>query len=385
MKIFYATLWHWAQRGILPEDNDSERVKKTVLTLVAGIIAFLGIFWGALYVFLGYPRSGSIPLSYSVISFTSIAYFFATKQFAFFRFSQLLLILLLPFLLQWSLGGFANGSAVMVWAFFAPLAAMLFADLTHAAGWLLAFLVLTFISGLFDSTLAAHAQPMPAVPNAIFFVMNLGIGFGAVYFVLNSFVKDREKSHHEVVMAKDALERVNIELEKNQEKLRELMLTDPLTGTANRRHLDARLGIELDRMRRYNTPLTVVMADLDNFKAINDIHGHEVGDKVLKATATVIRANLRNTDFVARFGGEEFVILLPETGIEGSKLLAERIRIAVANEWIPAVGHAVTASFGIATTQRAETAQEVLKRADMAMYQSKRLGKNQVVAAASAF
>lgn len=381
-KGIYGVLWHWANKGARDEDGDEERVKKAVLTLVAGIIAFLAIFWGSLYVALGYPLSGAIPLGYAVISFASILYFFTTKRFIFFRSSQLLLILLLPFLLQWSLGGFANGSVVMVWAFFAPLAAMLFADTRHAARWLLAFLAFTLASGLLEATtLFAQVPPMAKLPNVLFFVMNMGAGFVSIFFVLNSFVGDRERSHLAAVKAKEALELVNLELQRNQARISELMLTDPLTGTANRRHLDERMLLEFDRAHRYKNMLSVVIADLDHFKDINDSFGHNVGDDVLKAVAEVIRANIRTADFVARFGGEEFVLLLPETGREGAELLAERIRRALEAAPIAALNSPVTASFGIAIARPSESAKEVLKRADDALYQAKHAGRNRVVVA----
>ena len=381
-KGLYGVLWQWANRGAQSEDSNEERVKKAVLTLVAGIIAFLAIFWGSLYVVLGYPVSGAIPLGYAGISFASILYFFTTKRFGFFRFSQLLLILLLPFLLQWSLGGFSNGSAVMVWAFFAPLAAMLFADLAHAAGWLLAFLVLTLVSGFIDLTpFAAQVRPMPRLANVVFFVMNMGAGFVSIFFVLNSFVKDRERSHQAAVMAGEALAQANLELQRNQARISELMLTDPLTGAGNRRHLDERFLLEVDRAQRYDKQLSVVIADLDHFKAINDSFGHNVGDEVLKAVAAVIRSNMRTTDFMARFGGEEFVLLLPETGRVGAELLAERIRRALELEPVAGLKQPVTASFGVATAQPSESAKDVLKRADDALYRAKNAGRNCLVVA----
>ena len=383
VKGLYGVLWQWASRGARSEDSNEERVKKAVLTLVAGIIAFLAIFWGSLYVVLGYPSSGAIPLGYAGISFASILYFFTTKRFGFFRFSQLLLILLLPFLLQWSLGGFSNGSVVMVWAFFAPLAAMLFADLAHAAGWLLAFLVLTLVSGFIELTpFAAQVRPMPKLANVAFFVMNMGAGFVSIYFVLNSFVKDRERSHLAAVKANEALAQANLELQKNQARISELMLTDPLTGAGNRRHLDERFLLEVDRAQRYDKQLSVVIADLDHFKAINDSFGHNVGDEVLKGVAAVIRNNMRTTDFMARFGGEEFVLLLPETGRVGAELLAERIRRSLEMEPVAGLKQPVTASFGIATAAPLESAKDVLKRADDALYQAKKAGRNRLVVAA---
>lgn len=384
-KGLYGVLWQWANRGTHGGDSNEERVKKAVLTLVAGIIAFLAIFWGSLYVLLGYPVSGAIPLGYAAISFASILYFFRTKRFGFFRFSQLLLILLLPFLLQWSLGGFSNGSVVMVWAFFAPLAAMLFADLAHAAGWLLAFLVLTVVSGFVDFTpLAAQVRPMPKLANIAFFVMNMGAGFVSIYVVLNSFVRDRERSHLAAVEAGEALAQANLELQRNQARISELMLTDPLTGAGNRRHLDERFVLEVDRAQRYDKQLSVVIADLDHFKAINDTYGHNAGDEVLKAVAAVIRGSMRATDIMARFGGEEFVLLLPETGRVGAELLAERIRRALELQPVGGLAQPVTASFGVAIARASESAKDVLKRADEALYQAKHAGRNRVVVAEAA-
>jgi len=127
--------------GVAPEDSEDLRLKKVVLTITATSIALLALFWGGLYIHHGYPLSGAIRLGYSVISFSSILYFFRAKRFAFFCTSQQLLILLLPFLLMWSLGGFANGSVVMIWAVFAPLAALFFIDLRRqrAGCWLFSF------------------------------------------------------------------------------------------------------------------------------------------------------------------------------------------------------------------------------------------------------
>jgi diguanylate cyclase (GGDEF)-like protein len=374
----YDKLSRLAQRATLPTDSDEERTKKGVLTMVAGIIAVLAIFWGSGYVILGYPLSGSIPLSYAAISFLSIGYFFATKKFAFFRFSQLLLILWLPFLLQWSLGGFANGSVVMIWAFFTPLAAMLFSDAAHATKWLFAFLILTIVSGIIDSSIRNLAPPMEAGANISFFVLNMGFGCASVFIVLNYFVKERESSLREVVAARGELEHANKILLQNESRIRELMLTDPLTGLGNRRHLDESLQIEISRAHRYGNGLCVVMTDLDHFKKINDTYGHNVGDKVLQAFAKTLQQATRTTDFVARFGGEEFILVLPETTLQGAMQLAERIRATVEETNIPGIQHTITASFGITAMSPRDCMEEILLRADRALYCSKENGRNRI-------
>jgi hypothetical protein len=180
-------LWSLMNSGALPTDNEEERLKKAILSLIASGIACLAIFWGSLYVLSGYPFPGAIPLTYAVISFFSIAHFFATKKFSFFRSSQLLMILLLPFFLMWSLGGFANGSGVMIWSFFTPLAALFFSDLKSAMRWLVAFLALTVFSALIDGVVAQAAIPMPKTLNTVYFLMNMGCGFLLIYVVLHYF------------------------------------------------------------------------------------------------------------------------------------------------------------------------------------------------------
>ncbi|MHB1086090.1 MAG: GGDEF domain-containing protein [Thiobacillus sp.] len=357
-------LRRWPMMGVAPDDSEDLRLKKAVMTVASVSIAFLAIFWSSFYIYNSYPLAGAVPLSYSAISFSSTLYFFKTKHFAFFCTSQQLLILLLPFLLMWSLGGFANGSAVVIWAFFAPLAAVFFIDLKTATRWMLAFLVLLIISAVFDQTFAAHARPMPAGLNTMFFFLNLGCGFSLIAVMLHYFVRDRESSYTKLL--------------QSEMHIRELMLTDPLTGVANRRHLDIMLNMELNRQERYGTPLSVILIDIDWFKHVNDTYGHALGDTVLKAFARHLRESLRTSDFVARYGGEEFVLLLPNTFIKEAVALAEGIREATKGIRFEQSELRMTASFGVTAARPGETMAEVLSRADEAMYQSKSNGRDRV-------
>jgi diguanylate cyclase (GGDEF)-like protein len=354
----------WVTLGVSPSDSDDLRLKKAVLTLVSSGIAFLAIFWGALYIYSGYPTAGAIPLIYTVISFSSTLYFFRTKRFAFFCFSQQLLILLLPFLLMWNLGGFANGSVVMIWAVFAPLAALFFIDLKAATRWMVAFLALLAISAVFDQTFAGLVRPMPAELNTLYFLMNTGSGFILIGMMLYHFVRDRESAYRK--------------LQQSEIHIRNLMLTDPLTGVANRRGLDERLSMEMARQLRYGQPLSIIMADIDWFKRVNDIYGHTMGDAALQAFACALSDSLRVTDFVARYGGEEFVLLLPNTGAEEGVALAERLREATKLLRFEQSDLSLTASFGVTVAQPGESMAEVLSRADEAMYQSKSASRDRV-------
>ncbi|HSC30765.1 MAG TPA: diguanylate cyclase [Gemmatimonadaceae bacterium] len=163
-----------------------------------------------------------------------------------------------------------------------------------------------------------------------------------------------------------------------------LALTDPLTQTHNRRALMERLTSELERARRYALHLSVLMVDLDHFKAINDSYGHVVGDEVLRGVSRVLQREARAVDVVARFGGEEFVVVLPETGEDGAVALAERIRARV-EETPPVTGGEygwlrVTVSIGVATvpSPRVNSPEELIAVADEALYRAKAQGRNRV-------
>ncbi|MGI6286014.1 diguanylate cyclase [Neomoorella humiferrea] len=162
---------------------------------------------------------------------------------------------------------------------------------------------------------------------------------------------------------------------KMEEELYRLSITDPLTGVYNRRYFIQTLEQEIERVRRSGQPLSVIMADLDHFKNINDRFGHAVGDQVLKAMAASFKERLRKTDCLARWGGEEFVILLPDTTAEGGALLAEDLRRRLSQMEIPGVGH-VTASFGVTGYLPGDTVDTIIQRVDDMMYQAKGKGRN---------
>lgn len=160
-------------------------------------------------------------------------------------------------------------------------------------------------------------------------------------------------------------------------------ISDELTGLANRRHCEERLHAEIARGERYDTPLGVIVSDIDEFKAANDTHGHAFGDLVLQRFADVLRETLRDVDLIGRWGGEEFLIVLPETTLEGAIETAERIRTGFAAlEFGPdAAQVGMTASFGVAGFVRGMNARELVRAADDALYDAKRRGKNRVTAA----
>lgn len=183
-----------------------------------------------------------------------------------------------------------------------------------------------------------------------------------------------------------ALAETNRQLEVQRAELEALATRDPLTGLLNRREFVRQADLELARARRSGAPLSLIMLDLDHFKIINDRHGHAVGDEVLRQTARQMAGTTRQTDRVARFGGEEFVLLLPDTSAEQARHLAEKLREGLAHARVPALGIPVTASLGVATVSGTEsvTLDAMLHEADQALYEAKRRGRNCTVVAAGA-
>lgn len=165
-----------------------------------------------------------------------------------------------------------------------------------------------------------------------------------------------------------------------------MAFTDPLTKTHNRAALEDSLQREIQLANRRSNHLSVIFLDIDHFKSINDIHGHEAGDIALASTANCIKDMLRGSDVVFRYGGEEFVILLSDTNLDGAQIIAERIRKSVEHHTI-AYGMEIlklTASLGISSLRGNDTCDSFVKRADDAMYLAKENGRNQIQLEASA-
>lgn len=159
----------------------------------------------------------------------------------------------------------------------------------------------------------------------------------------------------------------------------EAAFTDHLTGLANRRRFERQLDREVNRTLRYNHPFSLLMLDLDHFKFVNDTFGHNTGDEAIRGIGRVLQQGTRGIDLAARIGGEEFAVLLVETGQNEALEVAERLRLAIREMSIPRVGK-ITASFGVAECPLSgQTAAEMLNAADVALYEAKRSGRDRVV------
>jgi len=162
-----------------------------------------------------------------------------------------------------------------------------------------------------------------------------------------------------------------------------LAVTDELTGLYNRRYFDRHLSLMLDKAREQSRDMALMLIDMDFFKSVNDNHGHDIGDAVLREFAERLRRNIRGVDLACRFGGEEFVVLMPDTDYRQAQGVAERVRMAVAERGFETQESRplmVTCSVGVALNETAlDTPETILKRADVALYRAKREGRNRVV------
>lgn len=233
-------------------------------------------------------------------------------------------------------------------------------------------------SGLLASFwfLIAWTQPDPDIQlslrvNAISLT---GLGFGIAYLFWRSQVLTL-RQHREIEAQKLALEKKNDELAL-------MAIRDPLTGVANRAHLTSAAAVEAARMRRSGSTASLILLDLDKFKAVNDNYGHPVGDAVLREVAHVLAAEVRNIDTLARLGGEEFAILLPDTALPAATDVAERLRAAIANHpfSIGGVALELTASLGVAplAIDTPDPLNTAYRAADRMLYLAKESGRNQV-------
>lgn len=169
-----------------------------------------------------------------------------------------------------------------------------------------------------------------------------------------------------------------LEKEQEAERLLVISVTDPLTGIYNRLKVDEVLDYEIKQTNRYNNQLSVIIGDIDHFKNVNDTYGHQTGDKVLKEMAGLMKKTIRKSDTLARWGGEEFLVVCTGTGIEEAFTLAEKLRELMEAHEFPLEGN-LTASFGVAQFSPGETRESLIKRADEALYEAKRLSRNLVV------
>lgn len=243
--------------GGRPEDSPELRTQKRVLVVVSAVVAFLAIFWSALYLAYGERVAALIPFIYSVTATASLTIFARTYRYKFFRFSQLALIALLPFLLQLALGGFVNGSIVILWALLAPIGALAVSGRTHALRWMIVYAVLVAAAQLIQPSLAIDNR-LPDEVIAAFFVLNLIAPAGVVFFAMHYFVGQKDA----------VLEQLDIESAKSERLLLNVLPRDIADELKETGHTKA----------QYFPSVTVLFADIVGFTTMSE--KMEPGDMV---------------------------------------------------------------------------------------------------------
>jgi len=201
-----------------------------------------------------------------------------------------------------------------------------------------------------------------------------GLELGATDYVTKPFDEGELLARVKVQLKVKALQD---RLKSTNKRLEDLSNIDELTGLYNRRRLMEVLSGEFEEGKRYSTNLSFIMLDIDDFKSINDIYGHQKGDMVLKEIGKLLKRNIRTTDIAGRYGGEEFAIILTQTDINGAKVSAERIRRNVEKHEFDGLER-VTISLGVSSNKNCNSIDELIKRADEALYMGKKRGKNRV-------
>ena len=196
---------------------------------------------------------------------------------------------------------------------------------------------------------------------------------------LESFADQTDYHLHKDLMTK----LTTLYLETNQALLKTLIKVekmateDQLTQLHNRTFFRSRADYEIEKQKRHPGSLSLIMFDIDHFKSVNDTYGHDVGDMVLVALSKLAKDSVRKTDSLARWGGDEFVVLLPDTNLDQARVAAEQLRGLIAAIILPPVGY-ITCSFGVSTFQSEDTLDSFMKRADEALYDAKQTGRNKV-------
>lgn len=279
-----------AKAGSKPADTEDHRLRKATLTFLATIYCILSGLWCVAYLVLGLPLAACILLGYGLVSACTILLFFRTKRYGFFRFSQLILILIVPFLLQWTLGGFAASSAVIIWSILAPIGALMFAGTRLAFPWFLAYLLLMTLSGILDIRFPGRAESLAPSVMVIFFVLN-AVGVSTIAFLLiRYFVRERER-------AMDALGKAHEEVSQDRERISKIksVLAHFVPSTAKDM-------IEKDpdwaMQDKYIQDATVFFLDVEGFTTLVQKYPHEEINQAIESYFSMF------FDIIQRMGGD---------------------------------------------------------------------------------
>lgn len=358
-----SVLYHLSTIADTPASTDDEKIAHSFLIYLGVFMSAGGVVWGTITLVAGLPYQALIPYGYAFVTVLNFTYLYFTKNFNLSQNIQVYISLLLPFFFQIVLGGFIASGGVVLWSILTILGGFTFLKKSIAVRWFIAYIALLIISGIIDWNIDSLGIYIPIVSHElsiVSFVINIILISSSIFGLFYYFVY----SHQEM-----------------QKSLRSLANTDPLTGLPNRRAFFIKAEIEFKRAKRYDRPFSVLMIDIDHFKNINDTHGHGVGDEVLQIFANMLMDCCRDVDLLGRYGGEEFVVLLPETSVQEIRIRTQRIIEKTKKLVIHTseTNFSFSISVGMAQLNYSdESLSSILKRADNALYRAKELGRNQM-------
>ncbi len=342
---------------------------------LAGIITLIMSFmrWGESHVL------AMMDFGFAVVSFAQLYYLHRHKEKVEFMGS---LALVCSFILFYAIYLFASYNTARLSLFFLLSASALFLKGRKIGFIWMAFIILSIILGHFIYPDKTDYSNIDIFTTCLYLL--------ALFLICDSYERIREeqnkylaglnaKLEKKVRQRTKKLELANKALGIEQQAFREHAFTDQLTGLNNRYKLQVIFDFEKEQVIRYHTELSFILFDIDAYKTVNDKFGHLVGDSVLKHVALILKSTVRNSDIVARWGGDEFIIITPKTSLVRTMQLAETLRQQVNQAFFSHVGH-ITASFGVSAFQQNDTLDTIIQRADQALHMAKKSGRNKVMA-----
>jgi len=340
-------------------DSSQEQKQNFRFLIYLGIaMSCGGIIWGSILLFDGLNYQSLLPYSYALITFFNFLYLRYSKNFQIAQIIQGIISLFLPFCLQIALGGFMASGAAILWAILSILVSFTFQTKRRVFLCFTVYITLIIISGFLDKHIRYLASNISIGESIFLFTLNISLISISIFFLFLYFIKSKE----------------NLMITLNNHAN-----TDPLTKLPNRRHFFLQATHELYRIKRQVGSFTLFLLDIDFFKSFNDTYGHDAGDMVLSAFADLLKKQSRESDILCRYGGEEFIILLPQTSLQEALIVAQRIidkcrgmNIQYKNETLN-----VTVSIGITCSlQNDSCIEDSIKRADDALYEAKDDGRD---------
>ena len=367
--------------GTLESDSENTIDKKIAFTLLPFYVSLPAVILSFMYLYFGNFQAFLIPTIYLGISIFSLYYLYKTKKFMHFEVIQLTMILFLPFILMWVLGGFNASSFVFIWAFYAPIAVAMYNDNQKIKiAWFAGFITLLLISAIINESLIRSIDhQFPNLLLDIFFFLNIGAGLGGIYLLLSHFICDIKSISNELKRDRESLYNLTHDLKNANQELEHLANSDVVTQLPNRLYFTDIVYKMFALAKRHEKQVAILFLDLDGFKSVNDTLGHEAGDLILKVVGERLTKIVRASDTVARVGGDEFAISLGEISDPKHVESIAKTIIKEVNESCSYKGDEchVGVSIGISFyPSDGEEIEELLKKADEAMYTTKKEGKN---------